>query len=159
MNLQLRKHRGAVLVIALVLLLIVTLLATTGMAMSITEFVMAGNEQFHRKAIDAASAGVETVIARLVTSPPEQRASVSASGATAAGEFIASVKDVGAESNLTGFSSEKFIGRHFDINSEGASVRNASDAQIQGVLVIEAVAGTSTFTRIGDGLAAGGRGP
>ena len=67
-----RKHRGTVLVIALVLLLIVTLLATTGMAMSTAEFVMAGNEQFHRKAMDAASAGVETVIARL----PAQRASM-----------------------------------------------------------------------------------
>jgi hypothetical protein len=159
MKLQLRKHRGAVLVIALVLLLIVTLLATTGMAMSIAEFVMAGNEQFHRKAIDAASAGVETAIARLSASSPDRRASVKASGVTAAGDFIASVKDVGVETNLGGFSAEKFIGRHFEISSDGAAARNASDAQIQGVLVIEAAAGTSTFTRIGEGLEAGGHGP
>ena len=158
MNLQIRKHRGVALVIALVLLLIVTLLATTGMAISIAELVMAGNEQFHRKAIDAASAGVESVIARLIASPPEQRASVSASGVTAAGDFVASVKDVGAEANLVGFSAEKFIGRHLDVASDGASARNASDLQIQGVLLIEATDAASTFNRIGDGLVAGGSG-
>src|SRR5512147_2480602 len=61
-----RAHsRGVALVIALVLLLLVTLLATTGMAVSIADLVMAGNEQFHRRAADAASAGVEAAVAQL----------------------------------------------------------------------------------------------
>ena len=151
-----RKHRGTVLVIALVLLLIITLLATTGMAMSTAEFVMAGNEQFHRKAIDAASAGVETVIARLSAESPEQRASIEAVGSTAAGDYLADVRSAGEESSLSGFSADKFIGLHFDIDSTGGSARNATDTQVQGVLVIEATAGVSTFRKLGTGLTEGG---
>jgi len=150
-----RKHRGAVLVIALVLLLIVTLLATTGMAMSTAEFVMAGNEQFHRKAIDAASAGVETVIARLPAESPERRALIEAVGSTAAGDYLAEVRFMGEEASLAGFSADKFVGLHFDIDSTGGSARNATDAQVQGVLVIEATAGARTYTRLGTGLTEG----
>lgn len=149
---HLRKHRGAALVIALVLLLIVTLLATTGITMSTTELVMAGNEQFHRHAIDAASAGIEAVIARLIVSPPTQRAAVKSAGVTVSGEFNAVVRYIGDESNLAAFSADKFSGRHFDVESDGKSARNAKDAQVQGVLVIESSVGTSTFTRIGTGL-------
>jgi type II secretory pathway component PulK len=152
-----RQQRGTVLVIALMLLLIITLLATTGMAMSTTEFVMAGNEQFHRKAIDAASAGVETVIARLPAESPEQRAFIEAVGSTAAGDYLADVHFVGEEASLSGFSAEKFVGLHFDIDSTGGSARNATDAQVQGVLVIEATAGANTYTRLGTGLTEGAR--
>lgn len=147
---RIRRHRGMALVIALILLLIVTLLATTGMAMSTTEFVMAGNEQFHRKAIDAASAGVEAVVARLSARPS---LALTSSGFTAAGEFIASARYVGDETALAGFTAERFIGLHFDVSSDGASARKATDSQIQGVLVIEAMDGVSSFTRRGGGLA------
>jgi hypothetical protein len=156
---QFQRHRGAVLVVALVLLLIITLLATTGMAMSTAELVMAGNEQFHRKAADAASAGVETVIARLAARSPERSAALTSAGTTAAGDYVASARFVGEESNLSGFSAEKFTGLHFDIESSGGSARNASDAQVQGVLVIESQGASQTFTRIGGGLAAGGGRP
>jgi type II secretory pathway component PulK len=156
MDVHHRKQRGVVLVIALVLLLIITLLATTGMAMSTAEFVMAGNEQFHRKAMDAASAGVETVIARLLAELPEKRASIEAAGATAAGDYLANVRFAGEESSLAGFSADKFVGLHFDIDSTGGSARNATDAQVQGVLVIESAAGTSTFRKLGAGLTEGG---
>jgi hypothetical protein len=151
-----RKNRGTVLVIALVLLLIITLLATTGMAMSTAEFVMAGNEQFHRKAIDAASAGVETVIARLPSESPEQRAFIEAVGSTAAGDYLADVRFVGEEASLSGFSADKFVGLHFDIDSTGGSARNATDAQVQGVLVIESTEGARTLRKLGTGLTEGG---
>lgn len=151
-----KKHRGAALVIALVLLLIITLLASTGMSLSTTEVVMAGNEQFHRNAADAASAGIETVIARVTASLPEQRAAVTASGFTASGEYLAGVRFVGEEAGLSGFSADKFVGLHFDIDSSGGSARDATDAQVQGVMIVESREGTTTFQRLGTGLAAGG---
>ena len=51
----------------MILLAILSLLAVAGMSMSTAEMAMAGNEQFHRLASDAASAGIETAIARLRT--------------------------------------------------------------------------------------------
>ena len=45
-------ERGAALVIGLVLLLILTLLAVTGMNTATTELVMAGNEQYGRDGSD-----------------------------------------------------------------------------------------------------------
>ena len=56
-------ERGAALVIGLVLLLILTLLAVTGMNTATTELVMAGNEQYRRAAAMAATAGIEEAIA------------------------------------------------------------------------------------------------
>jgi hypothetical protein len=58
-------QRGAALVIALILLVILTLLAVTGMRMSVAELTMAGNEQFRHQASAASSAGIEVAIARV----------------------------------------------------------------------------------------------
>jgi Tfp pilus assembly protein PilX len=150
------SHRGAALVIALALLLIVTLLATAGMAVSTAEFVMAGNEQFHRNAIDSASAGVEVAIARLAASETHRHAAVSAEGQTVSGDYVAHVRFAGEEANLPGFSAEKFSALHFEIDSSGASARSARDRQFQGVMVIESQGATQTFTRAGDGFGGGG---
>ncbi len=154
---RIERHRGAALVIALALLLIVTLLATAGMAVSTAEFVMAGNEQFHRNAVDAASAGIEAAIARLAASETDRRAVLSADGQTVSGDYDANGRFVGEEVNLPGFSAEKFNAVHFEIDSSGASARNARDRQFQGVMVIESQGATETFTRIGSGLAGGER--
>ncbi len=70
-----RGQRGAALVIGLILLLVLTLLAVAGMNSATTELVMAGNEQFHRSAAHAASAGIEEAIAGIGTVPTTAGAS------------------------------------------------------------------------------------
>src|SRR5258706_8628258 len=54
-----RSHeRGAALVIGLILLLMLTLLAVSGMNSASLEFIMAGNEQDPANAFQAAEAGI-----------------------------------------------------------------------------------------------------
>src|SRR5256884_2014014 len=56
------RQRGAALVVALLLLLVITLLAVAGMNAAAVEFVMAGNEQHRQNAFQAAETGIEQTI-------------------------------------------------------------------------------------------------
>jgi Tfp pilus assembly protein PilX len=148
-----RGHsRGVALIVSLILLLLVTLLATTGMTLSITEEVNAGNEQFHRQAVDAASAGVEAAIAQLGTSSLDASTRISAVDTTASGDYFASARYVGESTAVPGFSADKFSARHFEIQSTGGAARNASDDQFQGVMVVSSTDGVVSFVQRESGL-------
>jgi hypothetical protein len=156
------KHlasRGAALVIALVLLLIVTLLATTGMMLSTAEMIMAGNEQLHRQAADASSAGVEAAIARLAAGPADRSSAFKLADATVSGEYVASTRYAGEDASLPGFSAGRFSALHFEIESQGRAARNARDEQFQGVMIISSKDAVETFAKRGEGLTTGGAGP
>jgi Tfp pilus assembly protein PilX len=153
------KSRGAGLIIAMILLLIVTLLATTGMMMSTAEMVMAGNEQFHRQAADAASGGVEAALARLSSMPMDRDSSLTLADATASGEYIANARFAGEASSVPGFSAGRFSAVHFEIESTGQAARHAGDEQFQGVMVIRSRGAVATFVRRGGGLDGGVAGP
>ena len=56
------RQRGAALVVGLLLLLVLTLLAISGMTTASNELQMAGNEQYQEQAFQAADAGVERAI-------------------------------------------------------------------------------------------------
>ncbi len=58
-----RRESGAALVVGLILLLVLTLLAISGMTTASLELQMAGNEQYQRRAFEAADAGVEQAMA------------------------------------------------------------------------------------------------
>lgn len=58
-----RQQSGAALVVGLLLLLVLTLLAISGMTTASLELQMAGNEQYQKRAFHAADAGVEQAIA------------------------------------------------------------------------------------------------
>src|SRR5215470_6398859 len=64
-----RRQNGAALVIGLILLLVLTLLAVSGMNSASLEFVMAGNEQFRANAFAAAETGIEQTIAQGTFNP------------------------------------------------------------------------------------------
>jgi hypothetical protein len=134
------SQRGAALAVALILLVILTLLAVSGMSLATAELAMAGNEQLRRRAADAASAGIERAIERLGTLPviPNE---MHLDGVT--------LRYVGNESTLPGFSAEKFAGRHFLIESIGTAPRGARDVQRQGVLVIGTSGGVVEFAGSG----------
>ncbi|MEJ2602656.1 MAG: PilX N-terminal domain-containing pilus assembly protein [Gammaproteobacteria bacterium] len=59
-----RPERGAALVVALVLLMILTLLGISGMNTATTELTMAGNNQYLESAFQAAESGVEEALAQ-----------------------------------------------------------------------------------------------
>ena len=146
-------QRGTTLIIVLLLLLILTMLMIASAGTATAELVMAGNEQYHKRASDAASAGIEQAISRIAASGG---ANVSVPpipfGSAATDTYATTTEYAGQEVSLPQSSVDKFVGSHYSITSTGTSLRGAVDVQTQGVLVIEPAAGASTFNRIGSGL-------
>jgi len=58
-----KKQKGAVLVVGLVMLLVITVLGVSGMNGAALELTMAGNTQFHQQAFQAAETGIDISIA------------------------------------------------------------------------------------------------
>jgi type II secretory pathway component PulK len=145
------RQRGVALIVALALMVILALLASSGMRMSIAELMMAGNEQFRHAASMAASSGIETAVAQLA-----RHGSSPVSGETLDGDdYAVTIRYAGDEMNLPGSSVGKFIGHHFEITSVGRSSRLARDEQVQGVMLVSSVAaGVAAFHQSGDGLEA-----
>jgi len=56
------RQQGAALVVGLILLLVLTLLAISGMTTASLELQMAGNEQYQERAFQAADAGIELIV-------------------------------------------------------------------------------------------------
>ncbi|MEZ5499269.1 MAG: PilX N-terminal domain-containing pilus assembly protein [Steroidobacteraceae bacterium] len=153
------RQSGAALVVGLVLLMILTLLAITGVNTSTTELIMAGNEQYHRAASEAAGAGIELAMGTLAAVPTSPGAAPTVAGPTAmpsspGDSFTTSTRYMGDETNLPQSSVNKFIGLHFQIDSSGTSARNAQDQQRQGVFVVSGNAGgaQNSFGQLGGGL-------
>jgi Tfp pilus assembly protein PilX len=144
-------QRGVALIIVLVLLAILTMLIIAGAGTAVAELTMAGNEQHHQLAANAASDGIEQALGRLQSNPPAPTA-----GSTSVG--VATIRYVGAETGLPQSSAEKLEGHHYVVESRGSSLRGAVDQQTQGVLIVVPLSGVSTVTRIGNGLT-GGSGP
>ena len=158
MKTPMRRQRGAALVIGLIMLLILTILAFTGVNTATTELAMASNEQFRRNAADASAAGVEEAIATLGTVGSVAGASATlpeaALGDDEATTYTTTTRYVGDETGLPQSSVDKFIGVHYEIESIGTSARNARDVQTQGVMVVAAngLGGDELTTQLGAGL-------
>lgn len=145
------KQQGAALVIGLVLLVVLTLLAVTGMNTASSELLMAGNEQFRQNAFQASATGIERALSVLPTVPQSGTPVVVANQAvpgSASDEFTTSSRYVGDDLNLPGFSVGKFVGFHYEITSTGTSARNANSQQAQGAFVIQNSGGGGTFGSI-----------
>jgi len=153
-------QRGAALVIALLMLMILTILALSGINTATTELAMAGNEQYRRNAAQAATAGIEEAISRLGTVPTAPGVAPTVVAPTFLPEstserYGTSTRFIGDENGLPQSSADKFVGLHFQIDSTGTSLRNARDDQLQGVMIVSASGssgGNSTFTQLGGGL-------
>jgi type IV pilus assembly protein PilX len=160
------RQQGAALVVGLMLLLILTLLAVTGMNTATTELVMAGNEQYRNNASHAASTGIEEAIPAIGTVPttvgaapvsvpstPMPGSDPAAVVAHTADTYSTSTQYAGEETGLPQSSANKFVGLHYVITSTGTSARGAKDVQSQGLMVV-APAGSSgaDYGRLGKGL-------
>lgn len=153
------RQRGVALVIALIMLVVLTLLAMTGMNTATTELIMSGNEQYRRNAAQAATAGIEQAIARLADASTVSSAVPATIPPTAIpgapdDRYTTVTRFTGDETGLPQSSADKFVGLHYTIESTGSSARSASDTQLQGVMVITATGATgeSSLTRLGAGL-------
>ena len=133
-----RRQGGAALVIGLILLLVLTLLAVSGMNSASLEFVMAGNEQYRANAFAAAETGIERTLSSGMFNPalPPQNMN----GAATATDNWATVVTAQLGGNplpaLWGNSWNSFATYHFEIQSTGTAVRSATAVNNQGVAII-----------------------
>ena len=133
-----KSQQGAALVVGLLLLLVLTLLAISGMNSASLEFIMAGNEQYRSNAFQAAEAGIEQTIS-LGTFNPGTPPQTLTGTPTATDSWTATVTpQLGGVplAAIWGNSWNSFSTYHFEIASTGTSVRSANAVNLQGVAVI-----------------------
>jgi type IV pilus assembly protein PilX len=152
------RQEGAALVVGLLLLLVLTLLAISGMNTASLELVMAGNTQFHQNAFQAAETGIEQAIQTADFNPGTsiEGPTTAEIDGTSDDEYTTSVErqlDGAAQPAIWGSTWDSFSTYHFEIDSSGASARNARANNIQGVAVISPadstvapLAGVTTFS-------------
>lgn len=130
-------QQGAALVVGMVLLVILTLLAISGMNTATTELFMAGNEKYQENAFQAAETGIERTMATTIFNPsalppPDPPQIDLGDGNT----YAAVVAPRGSSPPPPGYSIGTFGAEHFEIQSTGNSLRNATSSHIQGLFVV-----------------------
>jgi hypothetical protein len=150
------RQDGVILVIALLMLMVLTVLGTTGLVTSVLELRMAANTQYKARAFEAAEFAIEQAIRSpgLATSISySSPLMVPASGA--APEVPGSAPDAysyrvyydtstdappgaGADAGLRAY--------HFVIEATGTSSRGAAASHVQGFYVLGPQAATSALT-------------
>ncbi len=138
-----RKQHGAALVVGLLLLMVLTLLAISGMNSASLELVMAGNTQYYQNAFQAAETGIEQSLVEGDFNPGATPESIPATDrATITGTqdtFVATITpqlNGAAQPAMWGSSWDSFSTFHFEIESNGQSHRSAQVTNRQGVAII-----------------------
>jgi type IV pilus assembly protein PilX len=132
-----RTESGAALVIGLILLLVLTLLAVSGMSAASLEFIMAGNEQYRANAFQAAEAGIEQSVVLGVLNPATAVENLNGVvGADAWTSAITPPLGAAPQPALWGSSWNSFSTYHFQIASTGSSVRGSQAVNVQGIAVL-----------------------
>ena len=137
------QQRGTALVVGLLLLLVVTILAISGMNSATLEFIMAGNEQFRQNAFQIAEAGIaDTLVTGSFTpsAATATRTHVYMTGGSTSDYFdttLASELGGAPHPAIWGNAWNSFATYHFEISSTGhSSVRNAIATNVQGIAVL-----------------------
>jgi type IV pilus assembly protein PilX len=145
------RQRGAALVVGLILLVILTLLAVSGMNTASIELVMAGNEQFHQQSFQAGASGIEhglTTLASVPQSPTPVELQDQPIPGMPNDTYTISSQYEGDDLDLPGFSAGKFVGLHYQITSTGKSSRGAQSQQVQGAFLISGAGNGGDFKSI-----------
>lgn len=140
-----RRESGAILVVGLVLLLVLTVLGISTMSTASLELNMAGNDQFYENAFQLAESGLDTTIANLnagVGVPPPLNpgvcpgfnppVAVPAMGGTVATRicFSGDIPDLSGSSSIG-----KIRQYHFETEAQGIAQGGASSWHHQGLFV------------------------
>jgi type IV pilus assembly protein PilX len=132
------RQQGAALVVGLILLLVLTLLAVSGMSTATFELTMAGNTQYSQNAFQNAETGIEVALQsgdyNTLSSP---RTPNGCNLADPVGPFCAETVFQTTTAPFDGaFSIGSFSAYHFDIDSAGRAERNAASNHTQGFYVV-----------------------
>jgi Tfp pilus assembly protein PilX len=142
-------EHGAALAVGLLMLVILTVLAVTGMSTATMELTMAGNTQQSSRAFEAASSVLESELRRNDIEPLEtagglpaipantDRAYEDADGntvatASARTSYVATSGTAGWQLGVT----RAFSAHHFEAQANAAAAKGAAASQLQGYYVI-----------------------
>jgi type IV pilus assembly protein PilX len=134
------RQQGAALVIGLIMLLVLTLLAVSGMNTASLEFIMAGNEQYRQNAFQAAETGIDMTYATVALVPGAMN--VPGNGAvpnsatdtwTTRTDSMAGGAKMSPPPNPRANSFGKFSYFNYEITSTGVSVRGGRAVNVQGI--------------------------
>jgi hypothetical protein len=121
----------------MVLLVVLTLLAISGMNTATTELLMAGNEKYQENAFQAAETGIERTIATTTFNPaslpPADPPQIDLGDGN---NYEAIVLPRGSSPPPPGYSIGTFGAEHFEIQSTGNSLRNATSSHVQGLFLV-----------------------
>lgn len=129
-----RQH-GTALVISMILLMVLTVLAISGMSTANTEMVLVGNEQFRQNAFNAAEAGIARTT-RMSTFNPDPVAGIESFSGAVPGtgdSFTSTVRPGGQSRGFYFFSNDDFTTYYFDLRSTGSAARGATATNVQGI--------------------------
>lgn len=136
------RQSGAALVVGLLLLLVLTVLAISGVNTSSLNLIMAGNTQYSQSAFQAAESGIEAAMAGNEFNPDpnlalEKQENVPV-GDLAKATTTTTPQLCGApQPALPGSSLDAFSTYHFEIDSTGTSLRRGATARnVQAIAVI-----------------------
>jgi type IV pilus assembly protein PilX len=142
-----RHQGGAALVVGMILLMVLTLLAISGMNSATLELQMAGNTQYSENAFQAAETGVEEALreARVNgtnTSNVDPWKTEVVAGTTSDHYKIITLHN--PDNGVTkvpagGFSmgvGKGFSAYHFDVTSTGTSSRSSTQTHVQGFYIV-----------------------
>ena len=141
-----RPQDGAALVIGLLLLLVLTILAISGMTTATLELQMAGNTQYKERAFQAAETGIEQALDTATFNTSTAHAAVNQPVDTTVGTTNDDSYDFNMEFDRQtgttmvpggGYSmGTGFQAYHFNIESTGRSERGAEATHTQSVYII-----------------------
>ena len=120
---------GSALIVGMLLLSVVSLLALAAASTAQVELQLARNEQFRENAANAASAGIEIAISRIVSASTTNSATFSGSIPATADSFDVSTRLLGHEQPLPQAPDQNLVGSHFEIVATGKSGRGAVNQQ------------------------------
>lgn len=142
-----RRQRGAALVVGMILLMVLTLLAISGMNTATLELQMAGNAQYSENAFQAAETGIEEAMRDARTRgvntanvDPERTETVP--GSTTDQYTIETVHNLDTGQTSVpggGFSlgeDKGYHAYHFEVTSTGTSSRDATQTHVQSFYVV-----------------------
>jgi type IV pilus assembly protein PilX len=135
------KQRGAALVIGLLLLLVLTILAVSGMNSASVEFIMAGNDQYRQNSFNAAETGIERSLVVGIFNPGLGPVVVNGviPNLPTNDNFSATILPQLGGIPMGGMWSNSwasFSTTHFEVTSTGTAARNSTSIHVQGVAVL-----------------------
>lgn len=128
------SQRGAALIIGLLLLLVLTVFAVSGMSRATLELALSGNTQFSENAFQAAESAIE---AELVAGPPA--VGVIRVTPFSFGEATDATSTVAFDATRLappGYSLTEYQSDHYRIQATGTSGKDASTTNEQGFYVV-----------------------